>query len=147
MTAYELKPYLKMQILKRHTVKKCKASLLFMQNVMGKLDCINLRKLWVMSRGLAQMQGAMCAEINLLSISKIQMKERNRTLHTETHNCTMHSWIWELNLVHIQIKFSFHTLLLCFVHEKPSCLPSCLSVVLDHSFISGILYSCNFLWN
>lgn len=27
----------------------------------------------------------------------------------------------------------------CFIHEKPSCLPSCISLILDHSFISGFV--------
>lgn len=45
--------------------------------MMGKLECINLKKLWVVSRSLAQMQGAICSEINLLSISKTQMREGN----------------------------------------------------------------------
>lgn len=88
-----------------------------------------------MSGGLAQRQGAVCSEINLLSISKIQMREWNWIFHTQTHNCTMHPGILELNLVHIQIKLSFHIFLLCFVHERPSCLPSCLSFILDHSFL------------
>lgn len=100
-----------------------------------KTGCINLKKVWVMSRGLAQKQSAICSKINLLSMYKIQMRERNWILHIQTDNCIMHSRILELNLVHIQIKLSFHTLLLCFVHESPSCLPSCLSVILDQSFI------------
>lgn len=94
------------------------------------------------------MQGAICSEIYLAFISNIHMKEGNRLLNTEMHNCTIiHLGILELNLVDIQIKFSFHTLLLYFLHERPSCLPSCLSVILDHSFISGNLHFCSFLWN
>lgn len=46
-----------------------------MQNMVGKLEYINSKKIMSVSKKLAQMQGAICSEINLLS--KTQMREGN----------------------------------------------------------------------